>query len=69
MTGPVLDKFSCRVVTDSFSFVKELRKITTNTKNVIMCSFDIVNLFTNIPLDETVSIYANTLFHTDIIPS
>ena len=52
---PVLDKFSSRVVKDSFSFVKELREITIDAKNLIMCSFEIVNLFTNIPLDETIS--------------
>ena len=65
---PVPDKFSSRVVKDSFSFVKELREITIDTKNLVMCSFDIVSLFTNIPLDETISICANTLYHTDITP-
>ena len=33
-----------------------------------MCSFDVVSLFTNIPLDETITICANTLCHTDITP-
>ena len=30
--------------------------------------FDIVSLFTNIPLDETISICAITLYCTDITP-
>ena len=30
-----------------------------NTNNVVMASFDIKSLFTNIPLDETIDIIAN----------
>ena len=33
-----------------------------------MYLFDIVSLFTNIPLDETISICAITLYYTDITP-
>ena len=38
--------------------------ITTipNSNNYVMCSFDIVSLFTNIPLDETLNICLNQLF-------
>ena len=69
LLGLVLDKFSCRVVSDLFSFVKELRERTIDTKNLIMCSFDMVSLFTNIPLDEIIIICVNTLYHTDITPT
>ena len=38
--------------------------ITTipNSNNYVMCSFDTVSLFTNIPLDETLKICLNQLF-------
>ena len=38
-------------VKDSFSFVEEI--LETENNNYVMCSFDIVSLYTNIPLDET----------------
>lgn len=66
LLSPVLDKFSSRVIKDSFSFVNELRALNVNTNNLIICSFDVVSLFTNIPLDETIKICADTLYHTDI---
>jgi hypothetical protein len=35
-----------------------------NTNNVIMASFDVTFLFTNIPLDETINIISDQLFST-----
>ena len=32
-----------------------------------MCSFD-VSLFTNVPIDETIEICLNTLYHSDMKP-
>ena len=49
-------------VTDTFSFVKEIPILPFNTNNVIMASFDITSLFTNIPLDETIDIIVNKCF-------
>jgi hypothetical protein len=40
-------------------FVKELHELQINTNNVVMASFDVKSLFTNIPLDETISIIVN----------
>jgi hypothetical protein len=44
-------------------FVKELRELQINTNNVVMASFDVKSLFTNIPLDETISIIVNKCFY------
>ena len=48
------------MVKDSFSFVQELLNLDYN--NVVMASFDVTSLFTNIPLDETIHIISNRLF-------
>jgi hypothetical protein len=45
---------------------KELRELQINTNNVVMASFDVKSLFTNIPLDETISIIIN--ISVSIIP-
>ena len=41
-------------ISDTFMFVKELCELQINTNNVVMASFDVKSLFTNIPLDETI---------------
>ena len=50
------------IVKDSFSFVLELLSLNLASKNVVMASFDVTSLFTNIPLDETVDIISKRLF-------
>jgi hypothetical protein len=44
-------------------FVKELCELQINTNNVVMASFDVKSLFTNILLDETISIIVNKCFY------
>ena len=44
-------------IKDSFSFVKEV--VNLNFEHCFMASFDIKSLFTNIPLDETISLTTN----------
>ena len=44
-------------------FVKELCELQINTNNVVMASFDVKSLFTNIPLDETITIIVNKCFY------
>ena len=43
-------------ITDTFCLVQEILNLPFNTKNVVMASFYIKSLFTNIPLDETIDI-------------
>ena len=48
-------------VKDSFSFADEISK-HQNSDNLVMASFDVKSLFTNIPLEETIDIIANSLY-------
>ena len=50
-------------VANSYSFVKKLHSIN-NADDLHMASFDITNLYTNIPLKETIAICLNKLFTT-----
>ena len=51
------------LINDTFSFLQELFEQKFNN-NVVMASFDVTSLFTNIPLDETIKIIADQLFLT-----
>lgn len=59
---PLLKDFTTNEfsVKDSFSFAAE---ITTQDANTYMVSFDVESLFTNIPLDETIDICVNRVYH------
>ena len=59
---PVLKQFTIDeyIVKDSFSFCKET---IDQDPNLFMASFDIQPLFTNIPLDETINICVDLVFH------
>ena len=50
------------IITDSFSFVQELLNSDIDSRNVFMASFNVVSLFTNIPVNETIGIISNALF-------
>ena len=56
---PVLQNLSSNCVSDSFTFVKEVKKFIFSASSVFLCSFDITSLFTNAPLAETIEIYAD----------
>ena len=59
---PLLSGMSCNefTVSDSFSFVNEISQIPS--KNLIMASFDVKSLFTNVPVAETCNIILSNLF-------
>ena len=48
-------------VKDSFSFVSEITPFQEDG-NLVMASFDVSSLFTNIPLDESVDLCVDLLF-------
>ena len=58
---PILKEYTVNEYTikDSFSFAKN---ITAQNSSLYMASFDVDNLFTNIPLDETIEICLTKLF-------
>ena len=45
-----------------FSFVQELLSSDIDSSNVVMASFDVTSLFTNIHVNETIDIICNFLF-------
>ena len=51
-------------VSDSFTFAKYIQSL--NLPNCFMTSFDITNLFTNIPVHETCNIILNSNTHTKL---
>ena len=60
---PVLADFSTYCVKDSFTFAKAMQETYLSSSQSVLCSFDIKSLFTNVPLDETISICADHLYH------
>ena len=59
---PVLDRYTAHCISDSFTFADYVRKLDGQIDS-FMCSFDVSSLFTNIPLDETITICADTLYN------
>lgn len=58
---PILAEYTTNdyTVKDSFSFAEEIRK---QNPDLYMASFDVDSLFTNVPLDETITICLDLLF-------
>ncbi len=50
------------VIKDSFSFVQELLNSDINPDSVVMASFGVTSLFSNIPVEETIEIISNHIF-------
>ena len=51
---------------DSFEFPKD---IINQNSNCFMASLDVESLFTNLPLDETIKIYIDQLFNSEMTVS
>ena len=60
---PVLERFSSHCISDSFTFAKTMQNLAAIDPNVFMCSFDMSSLFTNVPLDKTIKICSDALYH------
>ena len=65
---PVLNRYSSNVVKDSFSFCADLQDYGQVSDTALMCSFDVVSLFTTVPNNETLQICLDTLYCSDIKP-
>ena len=69
--NPVLKFYSGFCVNDSFTFSSIIRRLPICNDSQFLVSFDIVSLCSNIPLDETISIYADFLYRgpsTSVLP-
>ena len=60
--NPVLEFFSGFCVKDYFTFASIMHRLPFCNDSQFLVYFDIVSLFTNIPLDETISICAVFLY-------
>ena len=65
---PVLDLYSSNCTKDSFSFAQKVQQLEFNPDYSFLCSHDISSLFTNVPLDETLQICADTLYNGHLPP-
>ena len=63
---PVVQFYSQRCVKDSFTFSDAI-KLKDFPNGGYMCSFDVVSLFTNVPLNEVIDICADALYRNDDI--
>ena len=61
---PVVSLYNSRCVKDSFEFIDRLKE-TQICKTGHMCSFDVVSLFTNVPLEETINICADAIYRNE----
>ena len=59
---PVAKYYCKHNVKDTFQFIDILREQPVPSSSY-MCSFDVVSLFTNVPVMETIDICANALYH------
>ena len=65
---PIRLKFSKFTVNDSFSYVEFIREYKEIETECYMCSYDIKSLFTNVPLDEVLTICMEQLYKPDLTP-
>ena len=65
---PVTSYYGSHCVKDSFTF-SDTVKSSNLPKNGFMCSFDVINLFTNVPLKEVIDICAKAIYHDEKIPT
>ena len=63
---PVREYYGKRCVKDSFTFSDKIRAKKLPLSGY-MCSFDVVSLFTNVPLEEVINICADALYRNDDI--
>ena len=66
LLDPVVKVYSTRCIKDSFAFVDLLKSSVPLTAAGYMCSFDVVSLFTNVPVEETIDICMKALYHSEI---
>ena len=66
---PVIQFYSQYCIGDSFTFANQIQNAPTDLNNSLLHSFDIVYLYTNVPLDETITICADILYCRQMNPT
>ena len=66
---PVLTLYSSNCICDSFIFADIIKTSNLDPSSVFLCSFDILSLFTNVPLAETIQICADALYSSEHPPA
>ena len=64
----MLNGYSTCCIKDLLTFAKTIQDLTTDSDQTFLCSFDISSLFTNIPLEETIEICADSLYKSNLTP-
>eukprot|EP00794_Sanderia_malayensis_P010369 gene10369-11449_t len=59
---PGLNLYSDNCTSDSFTFANFIQNLELNPAKTFSCSFDVSSVFTNVPLDETIKICADSLY-------
>ena len=67
--NPVLDFYSVCCVKNSFTFSSIIRRLSVCMESQFLVTFDVVSLFTNILLDETISICTDILYRGPSVAS
>ena len=63
---PVVEEHFGHTIRDTFEFCEHIEQFPKeNIQEMYMCSFDIVSLFTNIPLSETIQICLDSLYRDE----
>ena len=63
---PVLNRYSINCIQDSLTFAERIQKFNVNPNKCFLCSYNIYNLFINVPLAETVKICSQALYNGDL---
>ena len=63
----MLDRYSKHAIKDSFAFADLINNFTLE-KPGHMCSYDIVSLFTNVLIEETINICTEALYNSEDTP-
>ena len=68
---PVVAKFGERTIKAIFEFCEDIEQFSSENdiERTFTCSFDIVSLFTNVPLQETINIVLDALYRDPDIPT
>ena len=61
LLSPHIPKEYC--ADDTFTFIKDIKEVSSLNK--FMVSYDVVSLFTNIPLEETINIAVDIIFKSN----